>query len=326
MKSTWLLVGSATLVSAGLYLSAQFGSVGSLLLALMAPLPLFLVGLSMGARLVSIAGTAAAMIVIIVTGTLGGLMYIFTHVAPVLLISWKAMLSRPDTNDTGAQVLSWYPPGQLVCWLTAPPLTMLVLVFVYGAANGEELREMVANHMEPLLEVVRSAPAETLPGLKATPTSEQMAVIESLIVHFVPVTIAIVGMFTSLINGILAQGLLTRFGHNSRPSARMSDIELPLWLIAGLAGCLLVHFLVGGNVGFLAATMAGILAFPVFISGLGVAHALAERTKSPFAILFMTYVMLVIAGYVMLLVMTAVGLVDHFAGLKARFRAGSSST
>jgi len=87
-----------------------------------------------------------------------------------------------------------------------------------------------------------------------------------------------------------------------------------------------VHFLVGGDLGFLAATVSGILAFPVFMSGLGVAHALAERTKSPFAILFMTYAMLMIAGYVMMIVMTAVGLIDHFAGLKARIRAGSNQT
>ena len=296
------------------------------MLALLAPLPLFLVGLSMGARMLSIAGAAAALIVIMATSGLGAVMYVITHVAPAFLISWKAAQSRQVVNEAGVTAALWYPPGLLVAWLTAAPITILVFVFAYGAVNGDDLRNMVANQMEPLLQVVRSAPNETLPGLKTVPSADQMATIENLILHFVPVTIALVGMFTSMINGLLAQGLLTRLGHNIRPSPRMSEIELPLWLIASLAGCLLVYFLIGGNLGFLAITTAGILAFPVFVSGLGVAHALAERTKSPFVVLFMTYTMLVIAGYIMLMVMTTVGLVDHFAGLKARFRAGSSRT
>jgi len=326
MKSAWLLMGSASLVSAGLYLSAQMGSAGSLVLALLAPLPLFLVGLSMGARAVSISGAAAALIVIFVTGGLGAVMYIFTHAAPAFLIAWKAGLSRPVSDSSGATTHLWYPPGLLIVWLAAPPIAMLVLAFGYGTATGDGFKELVAIHMEPVLQVIRSAPSETIPGLADKPSTEQMAAIEDLVVRLIPVTIALVGMFTSLANGLLAQNLLVRFGRNVRPSPRMSEIVLPLWLIGAMAGCLLVHFLVGGDLGFLAATVAGILAFPVFMSGLGVAHALAERTKSPFAILFMTYAMLMIAGYVMMIVMTAVGLIDHFAGLKARIRAGSNQT
>ena len=326
MKSAWLLVGSAALVSAGLYLAAQLGSMGSLLLALLTPLPLFLVGLSMGARPLSIAGAAAALIVIAFTSTLGGVVYIFTHAAPAFLISWKAGLSRPATSNNAPETEVWYPPGLLAIWLTAAPIAMVVAAFLYGSVNGDGFREMVASHLEPLLQMVRSAPAETLPGLKADPTADQLTMIESLIVHLVPLTVALVGMFTSMANGLLAQGVLARLGHNIRPSPRMSEIDLPLWLIAGLAGSLLVHFLIDGNVGFLAITIAGILAFPVFLSGLGLAHAMAERAGSPFAILFMTYTMLVIAGYVMMLVLVTMGLVDHFAGLKARIRAGASST
>jgi len=326
MKSAWLLIGSASLVSAGLYLSAQLGSMGSLVLALLAPLPLFLVGLSMGAQAVSISGAAAALIVILVTGGLGAVMFIFTHAAPAFLIAWKSGLSRPVTDASGTTTRHWYPPGLLIAWLAAPPIAMLVLAFGYGLVTGEGFKDLVANQMEPMLQVIRSAPSETIPGLAEKPSAEQMAAIETLIVQLVPVTIALVGMFTSLANGLLAQSLLTRFGHNVRPAPRMSEIELPLWLIATMAGCLLVHFLVGGNIGFLAITIAGILAFPIFMSGLGVAHALAERTKSPFAILFMTYAMLMIAGYVMMIMMTALGLIDHFAGLKARFRAGSNQT
>lgn len=326
MKSAWLLIGGAALVSAGLYLAAQMGSVGSLVLALMAPLPLFLIGLSIGARALSISGAAAALIVIISTSTLVGVMYLLTHVAPAFLIAWKAAMSQSAVDEMGTKTVQWYPPGLLVTWLAAAPIAMLALAFMFGAANGESLRDMVAAHMEPLLQMIRSAPAETIPGLKAIPSAEQLKMIETLIVHFVPVTVALVGMFTSLANGLLAQSLLTRYGHNIRPSPRMSEIELPLWLIASLAGCLLVNLMIEGNVGYLAITAAGILAFPVFVSGLGVVHALAERTKAPFVVLFMTYATLIIAGYVMMLVMTAVGLIDHFAGLKARFRAGSQET
>ena len=296
------------------------------MLALLAPLPLFLVGLSMGARAASIAGVAAALIVILATSTMTGVTFIFTHVMPAFLIAWKAPLSITTINGAGAKTTAWYPPGLLVIWLAAPPLAMLLLASAYGAVNGDGLREMVATHMEPFLQLQRSEIGAKVLGLDEAPSSEQMAMIDDLIVQVVPMTIALVGMVTSLVNGMFAQGLLTRFGHNIRPSPKMSEIELPLWLVASLAGCLLVHFLIDGNVGFLAITTAGILAFPVFMSGLGVAHAVAERTMSPFMVLFMTYAMLIIAGVVMMVVMTTLGLIDHFAGLKARFRAGSSKT
>jgi hypothetical protein len=326
MKSAWLLVGSAALVSAGLYLATQLGSLGSLMLALLAPLPLFLIGLSMGARAASIAGAAAALIVIAAAETMTGVTFIFTHVLPAFLISWKAPLSRTTTDGMGAKTTQWYPPGLLAVWLAASPIAMLFVAFAYGAANGEGLREMVASHMEPFLQLQRSEIGAKVLGLNTPPSAEQMAMIDDLIVQVVPMTIALVGMVTSLLNALFAQGLLTRLGHNIRPAPKMSEIELPRWLIASLAICLLVHFMIGGNVGFLAVTTAGILSFPIFLSGLGVAHAVAERTMSPFIILFMTYAMLIIAGAVMMVVMTTVGLIDHFAGLKARFRAGSTKT
>jgi uncharacterized protein YybS (DUF2232 family) len=326
MKSAWLLMGSASLVSAGLYLSAQFGSIGALVLAMLAPLPLYLIGLSLGERAASICGAAAAMIVVAVSGGIGAVVYIMTHAAPAWLISWKAAIFQETTDASGATVRTWYPPGLLVAWLTAPPIAMLVLVFSYGLLSGDGFHDLVARYMEPVMEAIRSAPRETVPGLPDKPTDQQMAAIETIIVHFVPVTVALVSMLTSLANALLAQGLLTRSAKNIRPAPQMSEIDLPRWLIVAFAVCFPIYFLIGGNIGFLAITIAGILAFPIFISGLGVAHTLAERSKSPFTILFMTYAMLMIAGYVMMLIMTAVGLIDHFAGLKARFRAGSPRT
>lgn len=324
MNSAWLLVGSSALVSAGLYLATQLGSFGSLLLAVMTPLPLFLIGLSMGGRIASIAGVTAAMIVILAVNTLAGVMFIVTHALPVVLISWKATVSRPADHDPSGSTREWYPAGMLAAWLTVVPLATLVFAFVYGAANGDTLQAMVARHMEPLLQMIQAAPSDSFPGLE-TPPPEQLALIEELIVLFVPMGVALFAMVTTLFNAIVAQGMLSRLGRNLRPAPRMAEIELPLWLVASLAACLAINFLLDGNLGFLAITAAGILAFPVFLSGLGVAHAVAERTKSPFAILFMTYVLLVIAGWIMFMVMATVGLIDHFAGLKARLRAGSSS-
>ena len=67
-----------------------------------------------------------------------------------------------------------------------------------------------------------------------------------------------------------------------------------------------------------------VLAFPIFLSGLGVAHAAAGRTRYRFGLLFGLYAVLLMTRWAPIL-MVLVGLVDHFVGLKARLLGRSTS-
>jgi uncharacterized protein YybS (DUF2232 family) len=324
MNAAWLLVGSAGLISAGLYLSAIIWSLGALLLAFLTPLPIFLVGLSLGARAAGIAGAMAALIVIAASSTLGGVMYIGAYALPVFLVCRSAMLSRVIIDASGGKTVERYPPGMLTIWLTLVPVTVLVLTFIYAMANGDSLEAMITRQLEPFIQHYRTAYEAAITGTDVT-TPGQLEMIEKLIIQIAPTMLAIGSMATVLLNGVLAQGVLSRFGHNMRPSPRMGQIELPHWLIICFASNFLLGISIGDTLGYLAMALAGTFAFPLFLSGLGVAHAAADRSKVPFGLLFVVYVLLSISRWGTPAAVI-LGLIDHFAGLKARLRARSSIT
>ncbi|MDA0341625.1 MAG: DUF2232 domain-containing protein, partial [Proteobacteria bacterium] len=307
-----------------MYLAAIVWSLGALLLAILTPLPLFLVGLSMGARAAGIAGAMAALIVIAASSTLGGVMYIGAYALPVFLVCRSAMLSRSTIDASGGKTVQWYPPGMLSIWLTLVPVAVFVLTFFYTMANGDSLEALMTRLLEPFILHYRAAYGAAITGTDAA-TPGQLEVIEKLIIQVAPAMIAIGSMATVLLNGVLAQGVLSRFSHNMRPSPRMAEIELPHWLIVCFAASFLLGITIGDSLGYLALALAGTFAFPLFLSGLGVAHAAADRSKVPFGLLFVIYALLSISRWGTPAAVI-LGLIDHFAFHLFALRGGASTT
>lgn len=334
MRPTWLLIGSAALFSAGLFLATSIGSLGTIMLTYLAPLPLFLIGLSKGGKAVGLAGGIATLAVAIAGGSLGAVLYFMACALPVSMICEKATLSRSVGGDPANPTIEWYPPGPLCIWLIATPVSVLLLTFLYFLARGEGLQPVVAQQVEYLMEFYREAlgvagpdgPTGTAPGMDsnaATMAPHQLVLIEKLLTNIAPALLSIFWMLFILLNGALAQGMLSRVGHNMRPTPEMAEIELPRWLIGGFTACFLIGITLSGSLGYLGANLGAILAVPLFLSGLGVAHAAAHKTKYRFGILFMLYTVLMISRWGSL-AMIILGLIDHFARLKARMRGGSS--
>lgn len=66
------------------------------------------------------------------------------------------------------------------------------------------------------------------------------------------------------VNGALAQALLVRFGHNRRPTPRVSDIELPRWALAPVAAALGLAILTDGTAGHFGSNLSLVLCLPFF--------------------------------------------------------------
>jgi uncharacterized protein YybS (DUF2232 family) len=197
------------------------------------------------------------------------------------------------------------------------------LSFLYFMARGEGLEPVVAQQVEHLMEFYRSALGTNSPDATIT-APHQLVLIEKLLVNIAPALLSVFWMLFTLLNGALAQGMLTRVGHNMRPAPALTDIELPRWLIGGFMASFLIGMTLAGPLGYLGANLGSILAVPVFLSGLGVAHIAAGKTKFRFGILFMLYSVLIISRWSSM-AMIILGLIDHFTRLKARMRGGSTS-
>jgi len=323
-KSTGLalLYGLASAIPLLIALSAP----GGVLFMLLVPLPLFLSGLSMGPSAVTLSAVAACLalsLMIIVSaaqisGSLalaladGAGMFIGTAITlgvPVVVLVRQALLSR--TTDDGS--VEWYPPGPLVMWLTGIGVLLLgfsLLSFLLFAAGpsleaiftgqlAEALRLMLPEAEDPQLQEAAAAAAQI--GLGAGLDSWLMVIAA---------------------NGILAQGVLGRFGRNLRPAPDITELELPQWLGLALAAAALFSLLAPGDVGFVARSVLLVLLLPYFFAGLAVVHA-ACRNRGPRAVLLIVfYLILVMFAWPAALV-AGLGLLDQTFGLRRRLLAAA---
>ncbi len=340
MGAGLLPIGCAALASAVLYLAAAVGSIAAFPLLYLAPLPLFLVGLALGGPAAGLAGAAAALAAALAGSALGGIAYLVCCALPVAVLCDKAAQSRPAAAG-GAP--AWYPPGPLCVWLTAPPISALLLANLYFVGSGG-LEAAVADEVAGVMELYRSllgaAPEGAAPGGAVpdgaipegavpggAPAGDAPAGLDSagtLLAMGAPAMLAGLWMTLIAVNGALAQGLLSRFGRNLRPAPRLAEIDLPRPMVAAFVACLVAGTTLDGAVGYLGFNLAGVLAFPLFLSGLGVAHAAAARTRFRAGVLVAVYGALLLSRWGAL-ALVGLGLIDHFARLKARLR-GRSNT
>jgi hypothetical protein len=299
------------LVAALLYLSVLTGSLGALILVYLVQLPLFAAGLSLGAKAVLIAGGTATLVTAAVGGVLSGVLFFLAEALPPMLLVYQALRSR--TDGTGA--VAWYPPGRLVLWLCGIGAAILLgaALFLTGTADG--FRGTVHG-----LPAGRPAPGR---GREHTPTaagqkSQAEAMAEALTAFFPAMAVGSWLIMTT-VNGILAQGALARFGLNRRPAPDMAALTLPRWTAGILAASLLIAFVAAGDIGYLGANLAPVLALAYVFAGLAVMHAVLRRQTGRILILVPAYLALLL-GWPVLLV-AACGMIDQWFGLRQRFAA-----
>ena len=129
MSRQLIFAFGAGAVAALFYVAIGLGSFGSLILAYLAPLPLFAVGLGAGFVHAAIAvGVGAALIAATLPPSVAGL-FLVTVALPVLVLTNRALLNR--TGPDGG--VEWYPTGHLLAVLNAIALAALVaaLPFVF---------------------------------------------------------------------------------------------------------------------------------------------------------------------------------------------------
>ena len=274
MSPNILIAIVAGLTSGLMQAALTLPAAGGLLLAYIAPLPLFLVGLGLGVK--------GAVIAVLVAGVLStpfaGLTFAATQMMvyglPVVVLSWQALLSR---NDGHGQVL-WYPPGHLILWLSGMAMVGLALALAGLALFGDGPMAYLRSVAEPFA------------AQFTVPEQREMLLAMS---DYLPAFFAVSWTLGLIFNGVLAQGLLVRFGHNLRTTPKLTDIRLPVALIGVLVAALLLSSF-GGLTGMLCKTLAAIAIVPYFLLGLGVVHGFFRARKARAMILILFYGLLLL--------------------------------
>lgn len=294
----------AGLVGALLYAAVATGAFGGMILAYLAPLPLLFAGLATGVSGVAIAGAVTALLLIPFAGSVFALTYAATTWLPAAFIA-KRLLTAVPTADGGT---AWYPIGLVLGWLTAAAAAaILVGMLVLASSTGDPEAAV-----RGLLGDVLGAMAES----QGAPAADAEPFIAGFAAVF-PGLVACSWLLMFVVNGALAQGVVNGLGWSLRPSPRLVELELPNWLLWALAAAGLIAVALDGALGYTAANLSMVLAFPFFIQGLGVVHfGLARfRVGGMGRVLF--YVILAVLWWVGILVML-LGLADQTFGIRRR--------
>lgn len=293
-------------VSALAHMAMAFAGTGALIFALLAPLPLFYAGLSLGPRSALVAG-AAGTAASLAFGSLVAVGFLFQVAVGPFLLTRQAVLYRAAPNGAA----EWYPVGWLFGWLAGIAAAAVTALHVWflgsdGGLTGE-LQQTIAAYLEQMRE---SGMLEEL-GLSQDP-----AAVAATMARILPGAVTAVWMLVMIANGALAQGLALRFGKAIRSVASLATMQLPIWILAALPAALALSFL-DGPLGAWGASLVPVAMVPVLFQGCAVIHVLARRTPLPGLVIGCFYALMLVVS-ALVLVVILLGLAEHWLKVRRR--------
>ncbi len=302
------LIGlGAGAASALLFASVASGSLLSIFLFYVAPLPILIAALGWSHWAAALAAIGGATTLAAVFGSVFFLAFLAGTGVPAWWLGYLAMLARPATAS-GNGALEWYPPGRLVLWCAG----FATLVVGIGVLNlGTDFDGFRSELRRGLEQIIQFKPDPS----DAAAKSAQAALIDFLVV-VIPPAGAVLATITNALNLWLA-GRIVKFSDRlRRPWPDLSAMTFPKATLAALAAIVVLAF-AGGLVGILATVAAASLLIAYGIIGFAVLHALTRGVKGRPMMLGAAYGSVMILGWP-ILGLSALGVADAIFGLRLR--------
>ncbi|HEB79463.1 MAG TPA: DUF2232 domain-containing protein [Rhodospirillales bacterium] len=305
----WIaLVGGG--VSAIASMAVGAGIPGGLLFLYMAPLPLLLVGLSLGASTVLVAGFAGIMVSGLLGGVLSAGMYAIVNAFPAWLVT-RQMLSKRIGLEGAEQ---WRSLGPAIAWLSVMAAVFLIAgsLTVGDGKLGAEA-------------AVTAFLSDAINAISPDLTDDMRLVFVELLVPLYPGVVGASWVLMLVINAALAQKILRNAKRNIRPSPTLATLKLPHWTSWALVGGATTALLGAGELEYISRNLTIVLATPFFFLGLAVVHYAADHVAfsgSLLAFFYFVLLVLFVSGWALLVV--GIGMIEQWAGLRVRFSGPSN--
>jgi hypothetical protein len=304
-----LLVGvGAGAASALLFASVASGSLLSILLFYLAPLPIIIaaIGWSHWAALVAALTAALGL-----AAGFGSPLFLAAFLIGIGLPAWwlgyLTLLARPLEDGS----VEWYPAGRLVLWCAAIAAAMVILVIPTFGTDEDSFRAGLRSAFERMLTEPGRAPATPLDA--SSPETQRTI---DFLVAAMPLAAAAVATITNTLNLYLAARIVKVSGRLTRPWPDLAAIRFPPRAHAVFGVAILLSFMPGlvGTVGGIV-TSALVLAYAVL--GFAVLHTITRSMGGRGFILWGAYFALAFFWPTIILA-TLLGLADAIFDFRNR--------
>lgn len=302
-----VLIGiGAGAASALLFASVASGSLISVLLFYLAPLPILIAALGWSHWAGLIAAVSAAIGLAAVFGSFFFVAFLVGIGLPAWWLGYLALLARPAERPT-PDGLEWYPVGHLVMWAALLSAGIVIAAILNFGTDEESFRAALRRGLERMLRVQPRTPAG--------PPVDSGRFIDFLLVALPPAA-AVLTTLTQIINLWLAGRIVRVSGRLRRPPPDLSAMTFPSYAPA-LVGAAVAGTFIPGLIGTAAGVLTASLLMAYAILGFAVLHAITRGMDSRPFLLGGVYAAVVVFGWPVL-VMTLLGLADTAFNIRDR--------
>ncbi|HVV80841.1 MAG TPA: DUF2232 domain-containing protein [Pseudolabrys sp.] len=302
-KTQIALVGiGAGAAAALMFASVASGSLLSIFLFYVAPLPIMIAALGWSHWAAMIAALGAATTLASVFGGMFFLAFMIGTGIPAWWLGYLAMLARPGANEGS---LEWYPPGRLVLWCAV----LATIVISIGVLTFGTDLDTFRTEMRRGLERMIYSP----PGMSGDANRAQLF---DFLVTVLPAAAAVVATTTNAINLWLAARIVKFSGRLQRPWPHLPAMTFPGKAAAVLAVAVGLTF-IGGIGGLLAMVASAALVIAYGILGFAVLHAVTRHGRGRGLVLGIAYAS-VIVFFWPIFALCLLGLADTAIDLRGR--------
>lgn len=295
----------ASAASALLFASVASGSMLSIFLFYVAPLPILIAALGWSHWAAAIAAVGAATSLAAIFGSVFFFAFLASTGIPAWWLGYLTMLARPAPAG-GA--LEWYPPGRLVLWSAGLAAAVVCIGVLNFGTDAETFRANLHDALGRLIQFKTDAPT-------AAQKSTQAAIIDFL-VAVIPPAGAVIAAFTHVLNLWLAGRVVKLSGRLHRPWPDLSALAFPHWVGGVLAVAIALTF-AGGIAAVLASVITASLLVAYGILGFAVLHTITRGNRGRGLLLGAAYGGVLIFGWP-ILALCLLGLIETFFNLRAR--------
>jgi hypothetical protein len=308
-----VLIGIAAGAAAALlFASVVSGSILSVALFYLAPLPLLIAALGWSHVAGLVAALVAAASLAAVFGPFLFLAFLLGVGLPAWWLGYLALLARPVATAAG-ETLEWYPAGRLVVWAAILGALVVIVAIPNFGLDAESFRTTLRRIFERVLRAQTGSPADaplTLPGI-----SDANRLLD-LMVTIIPPAAAVLSTLTSLINLWLAVLIVRMSGRLKRPWPDIAAMTFPPHVSALLALAVAGTF-VPDLIGIVSVILGASLFIAYALLGLAVLHAITVGLNGRTLMLAGAYVTIGMFGWP-LLMMALLGLAETVFALRGR--------